>query len=259
MLGLSEPVALPVCFQDVAPVGESVQEGAGEPFRAEDLGPLVEGEVGGDDEALPLVGPANHLEKELGAYLGEGDITQLIDDQQLEPLKLFVKALEASFLAAFHQLGDQGGGGVESHPMPLGAGGKGHGAAQMGLAGAGVADQEHVFLLGDVLAPHQLPDQGLVEGGLGLEIKGVQGLDHREGGLLDPPFGGSLFAVQELPLGQAQQVSRVITALFGADPGDGGVLPEHGGQLELFEVVLQKHGGLVPVLHGLPPWASKES
>ena len=42
-----EPVALAVHFQDVDVVGEPVQQRPGEPLRAEDLGPLVEGKVGG--------------------------------------------------------------------------------------------------------------------------------------------------------------------------------------------------------------------
>ena len=42
-----EAVALPVHLQDVDMVGEAVQQRAGEPFRAEDLGPLVERQIGG--------------------------------------------------------------------------------------------------------------------------------------------------------------------------------------------------------------------
>ena len=43
-----EPVAFAVHLQDVDVVGEPVQQSAGEALRAEDLGPLVEGQVGGD-------------------------------------------------------------------------------------------------------------------------------------------------------------------------------------------------------------------
>ena len=45
---LLEAVALPVHLQDVNSVSEAVQQGAGQPLRAEHLGPLVEGQVGGD-------------------------------------------------------------------------------------------------------------------------------------------------------------------------------------------------------------------
>ena len=40
---LLEAVALPVHLQDVNAVSETVHQGAGQPLRAEDLGPLVKG------------------------------------------------------------------------------------------------------------------------------------------------------------------------------------------------------------------------
>ena len=45
-----EPVALAVHFQDVDVVGEAVQQGPGQSLRTEDLGPLVEGKVGGHED-----------------------------------------------------------------------------------------------------------------------------------------------------------------------------------------------------------------
>ena len=59
-------VALAVHLQDMNVVGEAVQQGPGEAFRAEDLGPLVEGKVGGDQDGAPLVALAEDLKKQLG-------------------------------------------------------------------------------------------------------------------------------------------------------------------------------------------------
>jgi len=42
---LLEAEALPVHLQDMDMVGEEVEESPGEPFRAKDFGPLVEGQV----------------------------------------------------------------------------------------------------------------------------------------------------------------------------------------------------------------------
>ena len=80
---------------------EPIQEGAGESLRAKHLGPLLEGEVGGEHEAVLLVCPADHLEEEFGAGLGERHIAQLIKEQEMKALQLFVEALESSFLPAF--------------------------------------------------------------------------------------------------------------------------------------------------------------
>ena len=47
---MTEPVAVAVHLQDVDVMGEAVQQRSGEAFRPEHLGPLVEGEVGGDQD-----------------------------------------------------------------------------------------------------------------------------------------------------------------------------------------------------------------
>ena len=45
---MAEAVAVAVHLQDMDVVGEPVQQRAGEAFRSEHVGPLVEGQVGGD-------------------------------------------------------------------------------------------------------------------------------------------------------------------------------------------------------------------
>ena len=99
--GLAKTVAFAISFQDVTAMRESIQEGAGEPFGAKHLGPLLEGEVGGEHEAVLFVCPADHLEEEFGAGLGERHIAQLIEEQEMKALQLFVEALEPSFVPAF--------------------------------------------------------------------------------------------------------------------------------------------------------------
>ena len=66
-------------------VGEPVQQRAGEALRAEDLGPLVEGEIGGDQDGAPLVALAEDLEEQFRPGPGQWDETQFVDDQEVEP------------------------------------------------------------------------------------------------------------------------------------------------------------------------------
>ena len=68
---LPEAIALPVHLQDVNSVSEPVQQGSGQPLGAEHLRPLVEGQVGGDQDGPSLVSLAEDLEEELGSCLGE--------------------------------------------------------------------------------------------------------------------------------------------------------------------------------------------
>ena len=44
-------------------MGELVQQSSGEAFRVEDLGPLVEGQIGGHHDGAPLVALAEDLEE----------------------------------------------------------------------------------------------------------------------------------------------------------------------------------------------------
>ncbi len=44
-------------------MSEPVQEGPGESLGAKDLGPFLEGQVGGHHEAVMLIGPADNLKE----------------------------------------------------------------------------------------------------------------------------------------------------------------------------------------------------
>ena len=50
-------------------VGEAVEQRAGESFRAEDLGPLLEGQVRRDHRCAAFVTLTEHLEEQLGTDL----------------------------------------------------------------------------------------------------------------------------------------------------------------------------------------------
>ena len=104
-------VAVAVHLQDVDLVGEAVQQRSGEAFRAEDLGPFVEGQVGGDQDGAPLVALAKDLEEEFRTGGGQGHEAQFVDDQQAEagqlPLQIEQMSLnlwpERSALPRFHR------------------------------------------------------------------------------------------------------------------------------------------------------------
>ena len=53
-------------------VGEPVQQRSGQPLRPEDIGPLVEGQVGGGQDRAPIVALAEDLEEEFRAGAGQG-------------------------------------------------------------------------------------------------------------------------------------------------------------------------------------------
>ena len=69
---IPDAVAVAVHFQDVDMVSQAVQQCASQPFRPEHLGPLVEGQVGGDQDGAPLAALAEHLEEQFRAGGGQG-------------------------------------------------------------------------------------------------------------------------------------------------------------------------------------------
>ena len=84
-------------------------------------------------------------------------------------------------------------------------------------------------------------DQRLVERGDDLEVEAVEALDHGEARRLDAPLDHAALAVDQLELGESQQVADVIDAFRGALPGDLVVLAQEGRQLQRLEVVGEQH------------------
>ena len=70
-------------LDDVAVVGQAVEHGGGHLGVAEHLGPIGEGQVGGNEHRRVLVEFADQVEQQLAAGLAERQITQLVDDDEI--------------------------------------------------------------------------------------------------------------------------------------------------------------------------------
>ena len=75
-----DPPAIVAGLDDVAVMGEAVQQGGGHLRVPEDLGPLSEGEVGGDDDRGALVELGDQVEEQLPAIAGEGQVALVSED-----------------------------------------------------------------------------------------------------------------------------------------------------------------------------------
>ena len=219
-------------------MGESVQEGAGEPFGSKHLDPVLEGQVGSDDEAGALVGAAYDVEEQFGTGFGKGDIAQFVEDKQIEPFELLHETLQIVVVTLFEHMGNQGGDSEEAHPPALGASGKTQGGGQVRFTGPGVTDEQDVFALLDILPAHELAHECFVDRGLGFESEALEGLEDGKAGILDSPLGGPLFAFNELAFDQLQQEGGVIEPVPGAGRGHRRPLAQDGGHFELLEMVL---------------------
>jgi hypothetical protein len=62
-------------------VGEPIDDGLGEAGVGEDLRPVAERQVRGDDQRRAFVTLAEDLEDELGGALGQGQVAKLVTER----------------------------------------------------------------------------------------------------------------------------------------------------------------------------------
>ena len=77
-----EPVAVAFEGDDFGVVDEAVDHGGGDDVVAEDLAPAAEGLVGGDDQRGAFVAGGDELEEQVGGFGFEGDVADLVDDEE---------------------------------------------------------------------------------------------------------------------------------------------------------------------------------
>ena len=70
-------------LDDIAVMGQAIEQRGGHLGVAEDARPFAEGEVGGDDDRGALVEPADEVEQELAAGLSEWQIAEFVEDDEV--------------------------------------------------------------------------------------------------------------------------------------------------------------------------------
>lgn len=128
-------------------VGQAIEQ-RGRHLRITEHGrPFTEGQVGGDDDRGAFVKAADQMEEQLTAGLGEGQIAQLIEDDEVQPGHVVgeptLLAAAGLCLEAVHEVDDV----VEAAAGAVANEGAGNGDGEMGLSGARAADQDHIALI----------------------------------------------------------------------------------------------------------------
>jgi hypothetical protein len=84
LLGFLEAVAVAVDFENLGAMDEAVDEGDGAGGMREDLGPVVEGLVGAEQDGLGgVVATGDDLEEEVGVAAAVGEVADLVDAEEL--------------------------------------------------------------------------------------------------------------------------------------------------------------------------------
>ena len=166
-------------LDDLAVMGEAIEERRSHLGVAEDGWPFAECQVRRDDDRSALVELADEMEQELAAGLGEWQIAQLVEDQKVEAGEQVggpALPLGAGFgVELVHQVDD-----VEEPPAAAVANaGPGDADGEMGLAGSGPADEDEVALMIEEVPGGEVADEGLVNLGR-LEVELFQFLGQRQ-------------------------------------------------------------------------------
>ena len=85
---LEAPAVVPG-LDDVAVVGQTIQQRAGHLGVHKDARPFTEGEIGRHDDGGALVELADHIEQQLAAGLGEGEIAEFIEYDEVFSDEIF--------------------------------------------------------------------------------------------------------------------------------------------------------------------------
>ena len=218
-------------------VGQTVEQGAGQPLGAECRCPLVERQVARDHRGPALVALRDQFEQELGAGLGERHEAQLIDDEQLDGDQLLLQTQQPSFIAGLQHLVDQRRRRGEGNWHAFLACGQPQPEGDMGFASSAGAESNDVLAPVDPLAACQFQNLHLVQLRDRLEVEAVQAFDGREFGGFDPPFDHPPLAIDQFHLDQPRQELHMIQPLGSALTRNLLVFPQECRQLQCLQVV----------------------
>jgi hypothetical protein len=158
-----EPPAVVAGLDDVAVVGQAVEPGRRHLGLAEHTGPFAKGEVGGHDHRGLLVEAADQVEQQLSTGLGERQIAQLIQHDEVHPAQIFGHPSLTTGASLGLEFVDQFDDVEEPAPLAIADEGSRHRNGQMRLAGTAPADQHDVALMREKVAAPEMAHQGFVD------------------------------------------------------------------------------------------------
>src|SRR5208282_4105208 len=148
---------------DVAVVSEAVEQRGRHLWIAEHARPFAEGEVGRDDDRGALIETADEMEQQLPAGLGEGEIAEFVEDDEVEAREIIGEPSLAASARLSLELIDEIDGGEEAPAQSGSDAASRDGDGQMRLARSGSPDQDDVALLGDEAAGGEVAHESLVD------------------------------------------------------------------------------------------------
>jgi len=163
-------------------VDEPVGDGRSGGGVVEELAPLLEGQIGGDDGGSALVASVEDLVEQVCTASIEAEVSELVDEDEVglgpgcEPTGEGVAGLGGD------ELVDEVCGEGEADALSAQASELSDGVCEMGLADAGGTDEDDVGFVGDEVERGSAVDEVLVDALGVVEVVGVQGREREDVG-----------------------------------------------------------------------------
>ena len=197
-LGFTAAIAAALDEEDLDVVGEAVDECDGTGGIGKDGVPVLEGEVGGDQQGAVLVAAADELEEEVGGSGVVGEVAEFVDQEQCGPRVVPETAFEGagSFLAV--EVEEEVGGGGEESGVASEDGLVGDVLCEHGLAEALGPDEDDVLAAGEEVEREDSFEDGAFECGRPVPVPIGEGLEAPESCAGETALDASALPVFEL-------------------------------------------------------------
>src|SRR5205823_12905203 len=190
-------------------VDEPVDQGGGDDGVAEDLGPLLEAAVRGDDERAAFVAARDERKQQVGGLAFEWEVADLVDDQQVVALEPAQLLLELVAVLRLLEPGDPFLRGREGDAVAALAGFEAERDREVALAGAGWAEEADVAALLDPGELREVEQERLLGARLRGPVEVFERLDRREAGRAHAHAGAGGVAGEDLGLEQRLEEALV--------------------------------------------------
>ena len=158
----------------MAVMEKPVEDGGCGDSVTEHLSPFANGTVRGDKHAAAFVTPADRLEEQMCRVLFEGQVTELIHDQEFRLCKERQPLIEPVFGMGLGELGDKGLRRDEQNRVTSQDGGPADRDGKVGPANPRRPEQKQGFAIGNEAAGRQLLDLRFVDRGPGGKIEACE-------------------------------------------------------------------------------------
>ena len=251
--GLAPAIAPTFDEEDLDVVSQAVDQGDGAGGVGEDGVPVLERQVGCDEQGAVLVTTADELEEQVGGAGVVGEVAQFVDHDQRRPGVVAEAAFEGACGLLSVEVEQEVGGGGEEGGVSGEDGLVGDVLGEHGFAEALGPDQDDVLAAGEEVEGEDAFEDGAVEGGRPVPVPVGEGLEASQSGAGESALDAAALSVFELGGDEVFEQHGRASAFAGGQGDE--VVEVVGGAMasESAEVSLQRRRGCVVRGHRRSP------